>query len=190
MSLFRLRFAPRARKEPTASLKGGHGAVIDRRMTETGPKARPPTLYEWAGGMPAFERLTEIFYRRVAADALIGPLFAGMSPKHAQHVAAFIAEVFGGPKTYSEGLGGHAEMVRHHLGRKLTEEQRRRWAALIAECADEAGLPSDPEFRSAFVAYLEWGSRLAVINSQYVTPGPAAPMPAWGWGVPGGPFQP
>jgi len=27
------------------------------------------------------------------------------------------------------------------------------------------GLPSDPEFRSAFGRYLEWGTRLAVINS-------------------------
>lgn len=45
--------------------------------------------------------------------------------------------------------------------------------------------------RPAFVAYLEWGSRLAVINSQ---PGaqvdPRAAMPKWGWGVPGGPYRP
>ena len=38
--------------------------------------------------------------------------------------------------------------------------------ALIAECADEAGMPGDPECRSAFVAYIEWGSHLAVINLQ------------------------
>jgi hemoglobin len=34
--------------------------------------------------------------------------------------------VFGGPKTYSETLGGHPNMVRHHLGKMLTEAQRRR----------------------------------------------------------------
>ncbi|MCB0165212.1 MAG: globin, partial [Anaerolineae bacterium] len=76
-----------------------------------------------------------------------------------------------------------------HLGKQLTEAQRSRWASLIAACADEAGLPDDPEFRSAFVAYIEWGSRLAVINSQ---PGasvnPEAPMPKWGWGEVGGPY--
>lgn len=27
------------------------------------------------------------------------------------------------------------------------------------------GLKSDPEFRSAFVGYIEWGTRIAVINS-------------------------
>ena len=53
-------------------------------------------------------------------------------------------------------------------------------------------LPSDPEFRSALVAYLEWGSRLAVINSalQADTRVEVAGMPEWGWGVPGGPYQP
>jgi hemoglobin len=53
-------------------------------------------------------------------------------------------------------------------------------------------LPSDPEFRSALVAYLEWGSRLAVINSALPTNFQVeeAAMPSWGWGVPGGPYQP
>lgn len=150
-----------------------------------------PTLFEWAGGLAAFERLTSVFYERVASDALLAPVFATMSPAHAKHVAAFIAEVFGGPTTYSDEHGGHAAMIRKHLLRHLTEPQRARWVTLISSCADEAGLPTDPEFRSAFVAYLEWGSRLAVINSaDGATVTESAPMPKWGWGVPGGPYQP
>lgn len=150
----------------------------------------PPTLYEWAGGMPAFERLTEIFYQRVKEDPLLAPIFAAMAPDHPQRVARFIAEVFGGPKLYSSERGGHASMISRHLGRMLTQEQRAQWARLICECADEAGLPDDPEFRSAFVAYIEWGTRLAVINSQPgVEPNPQAPMPQWGWGEVGGPYQ-
>jgi len=87
--------------------------------------------------------------------------------------------------------GGHARMVSHHLGRMLTEPQRARWVQLLLACADEVGLPNDPEFRSALVAYLEWGTRLAVINSQPGVAEPAsAPMPRWGWGVPGGPYRP
>jgi hemoglobin len=73
----------------------------------------------------------------------------------------------------------------------LTEAQRQRWVQLLLTCADEIALPDDPEFRSAFVAYLEWGTRLAVLNSQPgVTEPSSAPMPRWGWGVPGGPYQP
>ena len=45
------------------------------------------------------------------------------------------------------------------------------------------GLPDDPEFRSAFVAYVEWGTRIALANSQPgATPPPKAPVPHWGWG--------
>ena len=155
--------------------------------------ARPlavPTLFEWAGGMPALERLTTEFYARVPADPLLGPIFAEMDPEHPRHVAHFLAGVFGGPTTYSAEHGGHAALLGHHLRRHLTQEQRQRWMTLLLESADAVGLPSDPEFRSAFVAYLEWGTRLAVINSQEgVTPGPAQPMPRWGWGAVGGPYQ-
>ena len=149
-----------------------------------------PSLYQWAGGLPAFERLTAVFYGRVPLDPLLAPVFAGMDPGHARHVAHFVAEVFGGPKLYSEERGGHPAMVRKHLGRHLSEAQRKRWIALLLECADEAGLPSDPEFRSAFVGYIEWGTRLAVINSAPGVEAPAddPPMPVWGWGPPGGPW--
>jgi hemoglobin len=37
---------------------------------------------------------------------------------------------------------------------------------LIGEAADDAGLLSDPEFRSAFLAHVEWGTRIAKANSQ------------------------
>jgi hypothetical protein len=44
-------------------------------------------------------------------------------------------------------------------------------------------MPDDPEFRPALVGYLEWGSRLAVLNSQAgAEVNPDAPTPKWGWG--------
>ncbi|MEO8622411.1 MAG: group II truncated hemoglobin [bacterium] len=150
-----------------------------------------PTLFEWVGGMPALENLTARFYESVKADALIGPVFAHMSSEHPRFVAEFIAEVFGGPTTYSDTRGGHAHMVTQHLQRHLTQAQRERWFSLLLTTANEVGIPDDPEFRSALVGYLEWGSRLAVLNSQPGVEAPAeSPMPKWGWGVPGGPYQP
>ena len=151
-----------------------------------------PTLYEWLGGAEPLNRLIDRFYQKVPADPILAPVFAHMSPEHFQHVARFIAEVLGGPADYSSLHGGHAEMIRHHLNRRITEQQRKRWMALLLETADELNLPSDPEFRSALVAYLEWGSRLAVLNSALPadTPVTESPMPGWGWGVPGGPYLP
>ena len=114
-----------------------------------------------------------------------------MNDDHPEHVAAFIGEVFGGPKLYSELYGGHPAMIRHHLNRHLTEVQRRAWINLLLDTHTDLDLPSDPEFASALVGYLEWGTRLAVTNSQsgacvYEN----APMPKWGWGETGGPYIP
>jgi len=149
-----------------------------------------PTLYQWAGGMPAFEKLFNNFYDKVLADPLLEPVFKHMSPEHRQHVAHFVAEVLGGPKMYSEEGGSHFGMIQKHLSKHLTEQHRKRWVELLLQTADELELPDDPEFRSAFVAYLEWGTRIAVINSNTeAVEGPQdIPMPEWGWGVPGGPY--
>lgn len=70
-----------------------------------------PTLFGWIGGMAAIEPLFATFYARVPSDSILGPIFAAMSPDHVKHVAAFVAEVFGGPKRDSEGHGGHPTMV-------------------------------------------------------------------------------
>jgi len=148
-----------------------------------------PTLFEWIGGMPTIERLFSVFYSKVPSDPVLAPLFAEIPPDHAQHVSAFVAEVFGGPKAYSERLGGHPHMIQRHLGRRLTEAQRTRWMQLLLQCADEIGVPSDPEFRSALVGYLEWGTRIAVLTSHSTaTDGGDSPMPKWGWGETQGPF--
>jgi len=142
-----------------------------------------PTVFEWAGGASAFERLTTVFYRRVLQDPILAPIFASMPPDHPKHVALWLGEVFRGPETYTSQLGGYPHMMSKHRNLGLKEEQRARWIQLIASSADEAGLPSDPEFRSAFIAYLEWGTRIALANSQPgATPPAEAPVPHWGWG--------
>jgi len=143
-----------------------------------------PSLYEWAGGTEAFERLTERFYEKVAVDDVVGPLFAHMDAAHPRYVAMWLAEVFGGPARYTGERGGYAHMLAHHLGKSITEAQRRRWVSLLADAADEVALPDDPEFRAAFMGYIEWGTRLALANSQPgVSPPREAPVPHWGWGV-------
>jgi len=142
-----------------------------------------PTLYEWAGGAEAFDRLTVRFYERVRADEIVGALFADMPDDHPHHVALWLAEVFHGPTTYSERHGGYHHMLAMHLGKGITPEQRRQWVNLLSAAADDVGMPGDPEFRSALMAYAEWGSRLALENSQPgADPPREAPMPHWGWG--------
>jgi hemoglobin len=150
-----------------------------------------PTLYEWAGGIAALQRLTHHFYGRVREDEMLSPVFAQMHGDHPRFVAEFLAEVLGGLAMYSADRGGHAHMVSRHLNRQLTEPQRKRWMTMFLESADAVGLPGDPEFRSALVSYIEWGSRVAVINSRTGEASDSnAPMPRWGWGEVRGPYQP
>jgi hemoglobin len=151
-----------------------------------------PTVYEWVGGQNAFEKLTEVFYAKVLKDDLLGDLFRNISSEHSKYVAHFLMEVMGGPKLYTgESKRSHAHMISQHVGRKLDETQRKRWIQLFLESADEIGLSDNPEFRSALVSYLEWGSRMVVANSQ-LSENPIdqnAPMPECS-GEPGEPSQP
>lgn len=77
------------------------------------------------GDMKTFETLFENFYDKVLKDDLLGELFKNMSPDHVNHVAHFVAEVFGGDKLYTtEDKGSHSNMIGHHIGKMLTEEKR------------------------------------------------------------------
>ncbi|OZC50222.1 oxidoreductase [Rhodococcoides fascians A21d2] len=144
-----------------------------------------PTLYDWAGGDAAFRRLLDAFYDHVERDPLLSPMFpGGVSEDHRAHVTLWWAEVFGGPDRYTTELGGYHRMLAHHIDLGITALQRRRFVELMSIAADDAELPDDPEFRSAFMAYVEWGTRLAFSNSQPNAELVAdAPVPRWGWGV-------
>jgi CDGSH-type Zn-finger protein/truncated hemoglobin YjbI len=136
------------------------------------PPGAEPTLFEWAGGLPALTRMTRLLYaKHVPADDLLAPLFAAMPPEQPQLEADVIAEAFGGPP-----VGDRATRSSGRPG--FTEEQRARWVALAIRAADDAKLPADPQFRAALTAYLEWTSRA----------GDAGP-PAWDWGPAGPPAE-
>jgi CDGSH-type Zn-finger protein/truncated hemoglobin YjbI len=130
------------------------------------PRSGDPTLFEWAGGLPALTRMTRLLYeKQVPADDLLAPLFAAMAPGFPQQEAAVIAASFGGPAAPQAPVRP-----------EFTEAQRSRWVALAVRAADEAGLPAEPAFRSALSSYLEWSSRAS-----------GAPAPAWDWGPAGPP---
>jgi CDGSH-type Zn-finger protein/truncated hemoglobin YjbI len=153
---------------------------------------RTPTMFEWCGGLPALTRMTRRFYEKfVPQDPLLAPLFSNMSADHPQRVAKWLGEVFGGPPRYSEEYGGYPRMLSQHVGKGLNEQWRTRWVSLLLQSAHETGMPNDPEFAAAFQSYIEWGSRLAVENSQTTSHPPEhMPMPHWDWttgaGPPGG----
>jgi hemoglobin len=189
----RLHARVRGVSEPTPT--GAAGATPwDRRtipVRYVAPVNKVPSLFEWAGGRDAFDRMINAFYDRVEQDELLSPFFpGGVHVDHRHNVATWWSEVFGGQAQYSEQLGGYERMLEKHRGLGITDEQRLRFATLMSLAADDAQMPTDPEFRSALVAYLEWGTRLALGNSQ--TDADViehAPVPRWGWGE-APPYQP
>jgi hemoglobin len=151
-----------------------------------------PTIYEWGGGREPFERWLNRFYDLVEQEAPdIAALFGGkVSAAHRLHVTDWWTEVMGGPPVYSDERGGYEHMLEMHQNLGITAEMRLQFVTLLSRAADDVGLPDDPEFRAAIMGYAEWGTRLAVHNSQ---PGAEtvahAPVPRWGWGV-APPYQP
>lgn len=147
-----------------------------------------PTLFEWAGGYPALVDVLTLFYGKyIPEDDLLRPVFLDMSPDHPERVGAWLGEVFGGPARYSESMGGYSAMIAHHLGRALDEPKRKRWVALFVQAMDEVAISNNAEFRAAVIGYLEWGTRIAVENSQHgAQPPPDMPMPRWTWNTAAG----
>jgi hemoglobin len=140
-----------------------------------------PSIFEVAGGAPAFEALTSHFYEKVKADPLLAPVFGSFTAEHAKNVAIWLGEVFGGPPHYSEEHGGHRTVLERHRNLSLTATDKDRWVDLMLETAREV-LPNDGELQARFADYIRWGARIAVTASQpdfqieHV-----GPVPKWGW---------
>ena len=141
------------------------------------------TIADFAGGPEAFRRLAEIQYRDCLADPLLQEVFGTTPhPDHAEHLAAWLTEVFGGEDRYTREFGGHTAMVEHHVGRGITERHRLRFVEVTMAALDEAGLPDDERFRRRFREYLEWGSKIALYYQDPAKPLPhGEPVPQWGW---------
>jgi hemoglobin len=148
--------------------------------------ADPPTIYAWAGGRDAFARWLNRFYDLIEREAPeIAAMFGGrVSEEHRTRVTDWWSEVMGGPAVYSNRRGGYEHMLARHHNLAITGDQRLTFVTLLSRAADDVGLPDDPEFRAALMGYAEWGTRLAVHNSQPDAEVAAhAPVPRWGWGV-------
>lgn len=142
------------------------------------------SLYDHAGGHDVLRRFVDIFYSSVLADPVLQPLFGQGRPEHVDHLTAFDAESFGGPKTFSETMGGFAHLIDAHRGLKIAEPQRLRFVELYLRAADLAGLPDDDAFRGALRSHVEFGSHVAMQNSHAETDDQLHPLrevPLWSW---------
>lgn len=147
------------------------------------------SLYEFAGGREAFIALAAATTERCLADAELNHAFShGLSPRHNENLAAYWAEVLGGPPTYSRSLGGHSGMLQLHAAQGAPDEWGDRFEACFVAAMDDAQLPGDPTFRQAMREYMHWATReVNRYSPRGSTVRPGQPMPHWSWdGLQGG----
>jgi hemoglobin len=142
-----------------------------------------PSIYEFAGGEQAFLALAAAHHERCLQDPeLSHPFSHGVNPEHIERLAAYWAEVLGGPARFSESFGGHSAMLEIHARQGSGPEFGPRFVACFMQAADDVQLPDDPDFRAAIRAYMEWAVREV---DSYAPPDsrvPAdLPMPRWSW---------
>ena len=143
-----------------------------------------PSLFEFAGGSPAFLALATAHHARCLADPELNHPFshADQNPQHIERLAAYWAEVMGGPARYSQSLGSQSSLQRMHAGNGDMSDLGRRFVDCFVLAADDAGLPDDPGFRAALRAYMQWAvdDVLAYSPVGAVVPSRLA-VPHWSW---------
>jgi hemoglobin len=148
------------------------------------PSGVRPTLFEFAGGESAFLALAAAHHARCLADPELNHPFSrdDQHPQHVERLAAYWAEVMGGPATYSETCGDESFVLRLHAGNGDMGDLGERFLECFVRAMDDADLPDEPEFRAAMRAYMRW----AVDNVLWYSPVDAVvpagvAMPRWGW---------
>jgi hemoglobin len=143
-----------------------------------------PSLYEFAGGEAAFLALGRAHHERCLADPELNHPFShpDQHPQHVERLAAYWAEVMGGPPVYSQSCGDESNLLRLHVCNEDIAELGERFFNCFVAALGDAELPEDPKFRSALRDYMRW----AVDNILIYSPGevpvpPHAAMPRWGW---------
>jgi hemoglobin len=143
-----------------------------------------PTLFEFAGGEAAFLALARAHPARCLADPELNHPFShgDQHPLHVERLAAYWAEVLGGPPAYSQACGDESGVLQMHAGNGDMSDLGERFVSCFVLALDDAELPADPAFRGALREYMEW----AVANILSYSPlgtvvSPGMGMPHWDW---------
>jgi hemoglobin len=142
------------------------------------------TLYEFAGGGPAFLALAHAHHARCLADPELNHPFShpDQHPQHVERLAAYWAEVLGGPATYSQRCGDQYALLHMHSGNGDMGDLGYRFVRCFVQAMDDAGLPADAAFRAALRAYMEWAVGDVLAYSPYDSVVPTdATVPHWSW---------
>ncbi|HEY0260702.1 MAG TPA: globin [Lacisediminihabitans sp.] len=127
-----------------------------------GGEAAGGSLYDQVGGHETFRRLVDAFYRGVADDPVLRPMYPeeDLGPA-SDRLRMFLEQYWGGPTTYSERRG-HPRLRMRHAPFAVTPDARDRWLTHMRAALDEVALP--PLQDATLWAYLERAAH-AMVNT-------------------------
>jgi hemoglobin len=142
-----------------------------------------PSLYEYAGGASAFRALATAHHARCLADPELNHPFSHPdgNPQHVERLAAYWAEVLGGPEAFTRGCSDQAAVLRMHAGNGDMSDLGRRFVDCFVGAMDDAGLPADEEFRAAMRAYMVWAVDDVLAHDDPASIPTVAGLPHWTW---------
>ena len=121
------------------------------------------SVYELAGGEPAFRLLVQRFYEGVASDPILRPVYPEEDLAGAtERLTLFLIQYWGGPSTYSERRG-HPRLRMRHQPFVIGQRERDAWLAHMTAAVESLDLA--PAVRKALLDYFETAST-AMINSR------------------------
>lgn len=110
-------------------------------------------FYDQVGGKATFAKLAKEFYRGIASDELLRPMYPeGDLAPAAERLQLFLEQYWGGPSTYQE-LRGHPRLRMRHSPYKINPAARDRWLLHMRAAVDTLSLP--PLKEAELWAYLE-----------------------------------
>ena len=111
------------------------------------------TVYDRVGGMSFFERLVGRFYDGIATDPVVRPLYPEEDLAGARHrLTLFLAQYWGGPRTYDEERG-HPRLRMRHFPFAIGPAERDRWLIHMRAAITELAPP--PDVADALERYFE-----------------------------------
>lgn len=142
-----------------------------------------PSLFEFAGGEQALRTLAAAHHERCLANPELNHPFnpPDLNPQHVERLAAYWAEVFGGPPVYARRYSDQEALLRMHSGNGDVSDLARRFVDCFVAAADDAGLPSDPEFRAVLRAYMNWAVSDVLSYPEPDDVPRGARTPRWSW---------
>ena len=100
------------------------------------------TLYERVGGYQFFVELVERFYQSVEADLSLRSLYPEDLEPGKAHLAAFLAQYWGGPRQYSLERG-HPRLRQRHMPFSIGQKERDTWVTHMVSALDSMEISVD-----------------------------------------------